>query len=212
MTKRFNLFKIILLLYGIIHSIAVQAHPHSFISLKTEFYVEQGLLTKLHFVWTMDELTSAYLMLESEQDDKVILNDLMNNISENHLFSEFWQKSSPKDKPIILIPLEQGADLNLDNPKAVISFWSKLKQPIVLTNQKLELMTYENTFYVDMYYESSHNIKINAPNCKINLENPTPDDFVQSYAKSLDQEDTPIEEDDFILGKLFAQKVVIACE
>lgn len=190
----------------------VYSHPHSFITLNTEFYIEDNQLTKLHFTWQMDELTSSYLKLEYEQDPKVVFDDLMINIFENHFFSEFWLKSIEKNKAIILMPQEKDATLDFDDNKAVVNFWVKLKNPISIIGNQFELITYEKTFYVDMYYAKNNDITVNNANCNIIIEKPTPDDKTLDYAQSLDNEDTPVESDDFVLGKLFAQKVILSCK
>lgn len=200
------------LLISLFISTIAYSHPHSFITLKTEFYTEQDKLTKLHFIWTMDELTTSYLKFEYQQNPKSVFNELMINIFENHFFSEFWLKSSPKNKPIILMPLEQDSRIDFNSDKATVSFWARLKNPLTLVGNQFELMTYEKTFYVDMYYAKEGNITINHPNCRITITKPTPDDSTLDYAQSLDQDETPIETDDFILGKLFAQKVVVSCQ
>jgi len=44
-------------------SSAVAAHPHSFITLKTEIVANDSQLTGLKMRWTMDEMTSADLAM-----------------------------------------------------------------------------------------------------------------------------------------------------
>jgi ABC-type uncharacterized transport system substrate-binding protein len=46
-------------------SFSVLAHPHSFISLKTEVVADNGLLTGFKMRWTMDEITSADLLYDA---------------------------------------------------------------------------------------------------------------------------------------------------
>lgn len=102
---KFNWGCIIFLLYSAYISFNVQAHPHSFITLKTLFYVEDNQLTKLHFTWTMDELTSSYLILEYEDENgpETLLNSLMSNITKNYFFSELWLTSDSHRTPITLL-------------------------------------------------------------------------------------------------------------
>ncbi|WP_245959588.1 DUF1007 family protein [Orbus hercynius] len=181
-------------------------------TLKTAFYVSQNQLTKIQFTWAMDELTSSYLKLEYEQHPQQTFDDLMNNIEENHLFSQFTLNTSDQPIPIALTAEKSSAILNFDHNKGMLTFWATLAKPIAISGQEFELVTYEKTFYVDMYYEQDQDATINNNSCQIMLDKPTPDDATLSYAQALDTDDTPAESDDFILGKLFAQKVVISCQ
>lgn len=189
----------------------VCAHPHSFITLKTEFVVQNDKLTQLDYTWTMDELTSSYLQLEYIKNPKQTLDDLMNNIVENHLFSVLSVNTDHTNQTITLTPLKQDSTLHFNNNKAILDFSSQLQEPISISHHQFELTTYEKTFYVDMYYEQDSDVSINNANCKITIDKPTPDDSTLNYAQALDEDQQPIQTDDFILGKLFAQKVVITC-
>lgn len=199
------------LLLIILVSSQVYAHPHSFITLKTEFFVENDKLTKLNFTWTMDELTSSYLELEHTKNPKQTLNDLMHNIEENSLFSVLSINTKTANKTVSLIPLNQDAKLDFSHNKAILNFEAQLKEPILISHNQFELTTYEETFYVDMYYEQDTDVTINNDSCKIVIDKPIPDDSILSYAQALDKDEQPLQTENFILGKLFAQKVVIIC-
>lgn len=196
----------------IIFSSRCYAHPHSFITLETDFVTDKHKLVGVKFAWTMDEMTSSYLKYEYKREPKKVFNEFMINVFENHFFSEFWLKASPNNQLIQLMPQEQGAKLDVDSPKVVAYFEAKLKEPIELADHEFELMTYEKTFYVDMYYDTDKQIHINDLNCKITLNKPSPDDSTINYASSLDKNDAPTQTDDFVLGKLFAQKVIVKCQ
>lgn len=213
---KFNWGSIIFLLYSAYISFNVQAHPHSFITLKTLFYVEDNQLTKLHFTWTMDELTSSYLILEykDENGPETLLNSLMSNITKNYFFSELWLTSDSLRTPITLLSQPENAQLDFVDDKARVSFWVKLREPLQIKNNTFELITYEKTFYVDMYYLQSTDVEVsnNNSNCNIVLSTPQPTESVLNYAQELDFDETPIESDDFILGKIFAQRINILCQ
>lgn len=207
-----NLQKTIAIILCWFVSVEISAHPHSFIAMKTHFVVTESQLTAIKFTWTMDEMTSSYLKYDAELSDEQIFNDVMINIFENNFFSEFYLNTNDKKEKIVLMPQAQGAALDLNDVKAVATFWGKLKAPINLSGQQFELMTYERTFYVDMFYQQLSDITIDAPNCQILLIKPTPDDFALSYAIQLDKDEVPTESDDFVLGKIFAQKVKLSCQ
>lgn len=204
---------IIFLLYEFICSCNVQAHPHSFITLKTLFYIDNNQLIKLHFTWTMDEITSSYLFLEYQHEPETLLNDLMKNITKNYFFSELWLTSNSQRMPITLLLQTKNSQLDFVNDKARVSFWVKLQEPLQIKNNTFELITYEKTFYVDMYYLQSNDVEVsNNSNCRIVLSTPQPSESVLNYAQKLDSDEMPIESDDFILGKIFAQTLNISCQ
>lgn len=188
------------------------SHPHSFITLKTTFYIQNDQLSRLHLVWTMDELTSSYLQIEYQQNPTQTLTDLVNNIAENNIFSEFSIIRDGKKLPIELSLQKEEAVLTFNNHKATVDFWLKLKHPLAISNSQFELMTYERTFYVDMYYEQDSDITINHNNCQIIVDKPKPSDEILNYAQALDENETAIETDSFVLGKIFSQKVLVSCK
>lgn len=65
-----------------------------------------------------------------------------------------------------------------------------------------------------MYYLQSTDVEVsnNNSNCNIVLSTPQPAESVLNYAQELDLDETPIESDDFILGKIFAQRINILCQ
>jgi ABC-type uncharacterized transport system substrate-binding protein len=71
------------------------AHPHSFISLKTEL-VTDGQLSGLKMRWTMDEITSADLLYDAgnakpgDEIWKKLAAEVMANVLGQHYFTEFW--------------------------------------------------------------------------------------------------------------------------
>ncbi|MVS17011.1 DUF1007 family protein, partial [Salmonella enterica subsp. enterica serovar Bovismorbificans] len=47
---------------SLVPALEALAHPHSFISLKTDIVSEAGQITALKMRWKMDEITSADLL------------------------------------------------------------------------------------------------------------------------------------------------------
>lgn len=115
--------------------------------------------------------------------------------------------------PITLLLQTENSQLDFINNKAKVSFWVKLQEPLQIKNNTFELITYEKTFYVDMYYLQSNDVEVsNNSNCRIVLSTPQPSESVLNYAQKLDSDEMPIESDDFILGKIFAQRLNISCQ
>lgn len=72
------------------------AHPHSFISLKTELVTDGTQLSGLKMRWTMDEITSADLLYDAgnakpgDEIWKKLAAEVMANVLGQHYFTEFW--------------------------------------------------------------------------------------------------------------------------
>ncbi len=75
---------------------AASAHPHSFISLKTELVTDGTQLSGLKMRWTMDEITSADLLYDAgnakpgDEIWKKLAAEVMANVLGQHYFTEFW--------------------------------------------------------------------------------------------------------------------------
>lgn len=76
-------------------SFAAAAHPHSFITLKTQIMVKDDQLTGLKMRWVMDELTSADLLYDAgnakpgDEIWKKLAAEVMANVLGQHYFTEF---------------------------------------------------------------------------------------------------------------------------
>ena len=105
-------------------SFSVLAHPHSFISLKTEVVADNGLLTGFKMRWTMDEITSADLLYDAgkakpgDEVWKKLAAEVMANVLGQHYFSELWhngQRVKFDNRP-------DGYGLEREGHQAVLTF------------------------------------------------------------------------------------------
>lgn len=195
-------------------TVAVSAHPHSFIRLKTEVVSENGNLVALHMRWTMDEITSADLLYDAGNAKpgseiwKKLAAEVMANVLGQHYFTEVWhngQRVKFKNRPT-----EYGMERVAH--QAVLTFTLPLAEPQPLSGQTFTFSTFDPTYYVDMSYEDEGDASLPAAlrtRCDIAMQTPTPDEASLRFAQSLDKEDAPPE--DMELGKQFAQKVVLTC-
>lgn len=77
-------------------SFAAAAHPHSFISMKTELVADDAQISGLKMRWTMDEITSADLLYDAgdakpgDEIWKKLAAEVMANVLGQHYFTEFW--------------------------------------------------------------------------------------------------------------------------
>lgn len=195
-------------------SFSVLAHPHSFISLKTEVVADNGLLTGFNMRWTMDEITSADLLYDAgnakpgDEVWKKLAAEVMANVLGQHYFTEVWhdgKKVKFKNRPT-----EYG--MEREEHQAVLTFVLPLAEAQPLSGQKYTISTFDPTYYVDMSYDKDSDAWLAqaiSQQCRISVHTPTPNEQMLSFAQSLDKEDAPPE--DMELGKQFAQTVTLQC-
>lgn len=191
-------------------------HPHSFIDIKTTLVSNQpDTLNGLHMVWKMDEITSADLLYdagEAKPDSEIwkkLAAEVMANVLGQHYFTEFWHNG----KPVKFENLPTEYHLTREGHQAVLTFVLPLAEPQPLKGQTYTFLTFDPTYFVDMFYddEKSLNMPENLQKqCKLALKTPKPDASMQQYALSLDKADAPPE--DMELGRQFAQTVTLRCQ
>lgn len=192
------------------------AHPHSFIDIKTTLVSnEPGKLNALRMVWKMDEITSADLLYDAgdAKPDSVVWKKLaaevMANVLGQHYFTEFWHNG----QRVKFDNLPSEYHLTREGHQAVLTFVMPLAEAQPLTGQTYTFMTFDPTYFVDMYYDNDKALQLPdalQKQCKLQLKTPKPDASLQQYALSLDKADAPPEEMD--LGRQFAQTVTLACQ
>lgn len=194
---------------------SVSAHPHSFISLKTELVTDGTQLSGLKMRWTMDEITSADLLYDAgnakpgDEIWKKLAAEVMANVLGQHYFTEFWHNG--QKVKFLNRPTEYG--MTRDGHQAVLTFILPLAHPQPLAGQKYRFSTFDPTYYVDMSYAEDSDVQLPASlqkKCKLTVHTPKPSEETLNFAVSLDKEDAPPE--DMELGKQFAQEVTLQCQ
>lgn len=191
------------------------AHPHSFITLKTEIVAKDGMMTGLQMRWLMDEITSADLLYDAGDAKpgseiwKKLAAEVMANVIGQHYFTEIWHDG----KKVTFLPIPPAYGMTREGHQALLTFTLPLAKPQPLAGHRYTISTFDPTYYVDMNYEATHDVTLPAvlaSQCKLTMTTPTPTQDTQAFALSLDKEDAPPE--DMELGKQFAQKVELQCQ
>ncbi|KAA5921414.1 DUF1007 family protein [Pantoea sp. Bo_2] len=194
---------------------ALLAHPHSFIDMKTELVVQGDTFTGLKMIWTMDEITSADLLYDAGEAKpgsvvwKKLAAGVMANVLGQHYFSEIWHNK----QRVKFLNLPTEYNLSRNGHKAVLEFVLPLAEPPTLAGQRFEILTFDPTYFVDMFYDNPGALTLPPAlqtRCKFALNTPKPNASLKQYALSLDKADAPAEEMD--LGRQFAQTVVLTCQ
>lgn len=194
---------------------AVMAHPHSFIDMKTALVAQGDTFTGLKMTWTMDEITSADLLYDAGDARpgsvvwKKLAAGVMANVLGQHYFSEVWHNK----QRVKFLNLPTEYNLSRNGHKAVLEFILPLAEPPTLTGQHFEILTFDPTYFVDMFYDNPGALTLPPAlqgRCRFTLTTPKPNDSLKQYALSLDKADAPAEEMD--LGRQFAQTVGLTCQ
>lgn len=196
-------------------SFAAAAHPHSFISMKTELVADDAQISGLKMRWTMDEITSADLLYDAgdakpgDEIWKKLAAEVMANVLSQHYFTEFWHNG--QKVKFLNRPTTYG--MARDGHQAVLTFILPLAQPQPLAGQKYTFATFDPSYYVDMSYAEDRDVTLPAAlqkRCSIAVHTPKPSDETLNFAIALDKDDAPPE--DMELGKQFAQQVTVQCQ
>lgn len=194
---------------------AVMAHPHSFIDMKTALVAQGDTFTGLKMTWTMDEITSADLLYDAGDARpgsvvwKKLAAGVMANVLGQHYFSEVWHNK----QRVKFLNLPTEYNLSRNGHKAVLEFILPLAEPPTLTGQHFEILTFDPTYFVDMFYDNPGALTLPPAlqgRCRFTLTTPKPNDSLKQYALSLDKADAPAKEMD--LGRQFAQTVGLTCQ
>ena len=212
--KRVLIIGSLVLSGGLIPSM-LQAHPHSFISLKTTPVVEQDKLTGLKMQWLMDEITSADLLYDAGDAApdspvwKKLAAEVMANVLGQHYFTEVWQQG----RKVKFTALPPEYRLERVGHQAMLSFVLPFAKPQPLPGATLQFSTFDPTFFVDMKYDHETDASLPsalATHCRISVVTPKPSEEMLLFAAALDKEDAPPE--DMALGQQFAQQVILQCQ
>src|SRR5690606_4124347 len=196
-------------------SFAAAAHPHSFISMKTELVADDAQISGLKMRWTMDEITSADLLYDARDakpgDEiwKKLAAEVMANVLGQHYFTEFWHNG--QKVKFLNRPTQYGMERQAH--QAVLTFVLPLAEPQPLAGQTYTFSTFDPTYYVDMSYARDQDVTLPAAlqkSCQLQVHTPTPGEETLKFAQSLDKEDAPPE--DMALGQQFAQTVTLTCQ
>ncbi|MGL6260181.1 DUF1007 family protein [Vibrio sp. WXL103] len=189
-----------------------QAHPHSWIEMRTQVLGQDGLITGLNMQWSFDPMTSMY-MLDGEDtspdNEQATFANLTTAMLENMIEDDFFSFLYHDGKQIKYSPAING-DLVRDRARLVMSFDLPLAQPLAIGDGPLELMIFEPSYYVDMSWRSPQDVTLSRELkslCSLELVEPNPTPEQMSYAYSLPADAEP----DNTLGQLFTQSVHIRC-
>ncbi|MGR5145691.1 DUF1007 family protein [Photobacterium alginatilyticum] len=191
---------------------SVQAHPHSWIDMKTYIEGKDGMITGFKMEWSFDAMTSAYMLdgedISSENEQQTfrkVSASVLENMKYEHYFTYFYDGDTP-----IKYKVAHSEKLTRDRAKLVLSFELPLSKPKPVTQDTLRLLIFEPGYYVDMAWKSATDVVLSADlarQCQLEMIEPDPTPEQMTYAMSLPADADP----DNALGQLFTQTVKIHC-
>ncbi|OOF71160.1 zinc transporter binding subunit ZevA [Rodentibacter caecimuris] len=208
--------KILIVLILFLRASYALAHPHAFIDMYTVPKVENQQLIGFSMRWRLDEASSSAVLYDlalakgNNEEEQKLVDDIMQNIVNEHYFSYFFDKNNNKIKY-----KRQPENYGMKEIGSQVEYYFDLllAKPQPLRKTKLTLKTYDSSYYVAMVYPESTMQAIDfsslPAHCQGKIIDPNVDDKIRRYASSLDKNQR--NEDDS-LGRIFAQELQIKCE
>ncbi|SMY36272.1 hypothetical protein PMAL9190_02298 [Photobacterium malacitanum] len=194
--------------------ITSQAHPHSWIDMKTYIEGNNNQITGFKMVWTFDAMTTAYMLdgedMSPKNKQKTLKNiaaSVMENMKNEHYFTYFYDNETP-----IKYHIPAGGELIKPRAKATLTFELPLAKPKTVTKDSLKLLIFEPSYYVDMSWGNKSDIVLSpelAKTCSFKLIEPHPTPEQVTYAMSIPADESPDPDDK--LGQVFTQTVKLYC-
>jgi len=201
-----------------LYSTVVQCHPHSWVTLKSDFILNnQSDLTEIRQRWRFDHFYSSITIAEikNEFGDRnkkgfhIRAKQITKNLKQYNFFSRLIindnNKKLPKPKNAYLNILEEDGLQILE-----LEMHFEFSVPIKIENKKVSWSVYDPTYYISMLYEDLTEFVViggNATECSKELFIPEPSEETINYARSLDQG----QKGTAGLGDSFAEQILLNC-
>ncbi len=195
----------------------IQAHPHNWIALNTDFVLDDQLrLIQVKQEWEFDTYYSLMThadLLNEYGDEQEGLPATAERMIRNLKEYDYFSKLSLDGSNIALgIPGQYSLFTREKEGKffLVLEMTFDIKPVRNIENMTLAWQVYDPTYYIAMNHASESNIRIvggDATECAKKLEFPEPSDELVDYAQSLDR----TQKDTEGLGASFAETAFITC-
>ena len=144
----------------------VFAHPHTFIEIYPTIIVKNNQITNIHFDWKLDEMTSAMLIMEFDQNGDGKLDKKENKFVYENYFLElkdynFYTDIKVNDKTQFF-PNPKNFSATIENNKIVYSF--DIVEKYSIKNTKFDFG--DEDFFVAMILKKEF-VKITGAKAKV---------------------------------------------
>ena len=190
------------------------AHPHAWVSLSTEFIInDEAQLTEIRQRWLFDDMYSALTIdgiYQEYPDFQAGLNTHGESIV-TYLDSVNYYSNLQTTKNLVEIPKPSHWLLTTvnDRQQLVLELHFTLSKPVDISDP-FQWRVFDPTYYVSMEHETIEFVSIindSTSECQPELLQGDPSEEQIRYAASLDKS----QQAENGLGKYFAQTVTVAC-
>lgn len=195
----------------------IHAHPHNWITLKTEFTLnENGQLAELLQHWTFDVYYSAIRLADIDneyKDQQQGLDELANEMAKNLKHYKYFSELKIDNQLLNLgKPNYHSLAITFDESQQqlILTMGFTLKALPSIEGKKLSWRVFDPTYYIDMRHQKTSQVLIHKNvgiKCSTHIESPRPSAEIVNYATGLDRS----QKDTQGLGNYFAEEVLIHC-
>jgi len=170
----YRFFLISIFLLFIVTPKFINAHPHVFIDTKIKVYFDDKGMSGVKVSWTFDDLFSELMMDEfdedfdeqfSKEEQKVIYSKAFTNLKKFNYFTEIEIDGKAFD-----IKYVTNFSAILDDGIMVYSFFIPCHVLANNTNRKIDIYTYDNSYYMDLSLASNDISFVKSQNYKITYQ------------------------------------------
>jgi ABC-type uncharacterized transport system substrate-binding protein len=192
---------------------AASAHPHVFVTMKSELvYAKDGSITGVRHAWTFDDMFSAFATqgLESKEKGKFTRQELEPlakvNIESLKEFDFFTYAKTGTTKHAFVEPKEYHLEFN--NSVLTLHFLLPLQK--VVKTSDLSIEVYDPSYFVDFVFAEKDPVSLAGapPECKLTVagrgdpSKTDPKKLGEAFFQQLDSQN---------YGAMFANKIVVKC-
>ena len=207
-----GLFGLLLAAAVVFGANAAQAHPHVWISAKSEVvYAPDGTITGVRHAWTFDDMFSTYALqgIETKTKGTYSREELaplaQTNVESLKEFAYFTYAKADGKKQKFLEPVDYY--LEYKDAALTLHFTLPLKAPV--KSRELALEVFDPSFFIDFKFEDKNPIKlVGAPAaCQVKFQRPGDG---AANAQKLGEQNF-LSGDNSNYGAMFANKIMVEC-
>ncbi|QEI05138.1 DUF1007 family protein [Pigmentiphaga aceris] len=189
------------------------AHPHAFIDVQSTLrFSSAGMVMAIEEEWFFDELYTGFVIEDLANGKKVtpqVVNGFGARVIENLQPFDYFTTLTAGGKKVKLGTVTEYRS-EMVGKRLRLHFTIPLPNPVDPVAAPTTLSVYDPTYFIEMRYTDAKSIRLrDAPAvCQAKLERAKPSESTIAQAFALDRNATP----DETLGRLFADKVALACK